>query len=183
MSNLSMKLSGLDWDHEQNKLSDTITSIDVDQPFSDPAEPLGTPISLFAFLKLKEMFLNAVAKGDLAVGDIYSWNVSKASLLRILSQEDCEMVSFFLVVKDSTNNMSLAMAGRDSAKKLIKADSFAKVANSISSNQPLKLESNQIPMLDEKVGKGIFKSLRAVIDEKANGFNKRYNIEDFVNDL
>ena len=105
-----------------------------EQPFSDVSgKHYGMPQSTGAFLTmLYNFWLQNRRTNDNPFSDVFWVEFSKASLFRILSQENCEFVRFYFAMPDEgINKASLAMEGLCSNGDPIKLTEIFKVADSM----------------------------------------------------
>lgn len=160
-----MTVQGFEWDFDNDAIAKAESPIIVDQPFSDANSPTkcGMPITLEAFLQMKCKFLEAVDRGDIDTGDIYAFEVSKASLFRLLSQEGCEMLTFYFVMPDHEGKVSLAIAGKSIDMKLLKMDTVVTAARDVANRRRVATTNTGLdPLMDEKVGRIIGNDGRGV---------------------
>jgi len=130
--NKEMKLTGF------NSVSKSC-SITRDQPFSDmPSSDIhyGMPITAKAFWNMVHRFWDEMNKPHPGPGnvfkDVYWVEFSKASLFRILAQEECDYIRFFLAIPEQdVDEASLALYGLKSDLTPVKFKELDDVATRI----------------------------------------------------
>jgi len=184
-----MEVKGFGWDKSNNTIANTESPIKVPQSFSDAqaSNRCGMPITLEAFLQMQLKFFQAVMRGEFVVGNAYAFDVSKASLFRLLSQEGCEMLTFYFVIPDNNEELSLAIAGKDINMQLLKKDIIEQAATEIASGEAVSTTNTGTePLKEEKVGKsrgGLdIRSLKDALVNKewAADFSEPQKFVDFV---
>lgn len=142
-------------------------AIKQEQCFSDDNNPksYGMPITPCTFWDMLNNFRRStIPETDQFEG--LAWvEFSKASIFRILSQENCDYVRFYFVIPDlDINKASLAMQGVDSDGKTIKKDTIHEVAVKMESS-----EFNPDNIRDEDALLESLSELPPPMEEKGNG--------------
>ncbi|MDO3627582.1 hypothetical protein [Mucilaginibacter sp. BT774] len=136
--NQIMKLKGYDKDS-------TLCELQRDQPFSDltDGKHFGMPISTCKFLQMLYLFwLQNKPTADNPFKDVWWVNFSKASIFRILAQEDCEYIRFYFAIPDKDFfQASLALEGIKSDGSPIKLTEILAVANTMTGKDDVDRES------------------------------------------
>jgi hypothetical protein len=151
-----MKLTGFDWDDNNGYLSDTPKPLDHEMPYSDDRSPstlaahkpqyVGMPITVKAFLEMIKRY-----KDNKGLENVYPIVFSKASLMRILSQEKCEYIAFyFCSPSQDINIVSLCQQGLKSNMHPIKEPVFLNTANEITSYPTKPKLRKNAPNLEER---------------------------------
>ena len=102
--------------NDQGYLNATPEQLDYRMPFTGNQQTYGMPVTVAAFFgMLNNFYLLLSENPSLAklFQGVFSVDFSKASLLRILSQEGCEYVRFHFAVPEADNKMSLLAEGLD----------------------------------------------------------------------
>lgn len=108
-----MSLAGYSCD-SQGFLNPTTEQLDYNMPFTQDPQTFGMPITAAAYFgMLNNFYLLLLQYPELqtAFQGAYFVDFSKASLLRILSQEGCEYVRFHFAVPEANKQISLAAEG------------------------------------------------------------------------
>jgi hypothetical protein len=133
-----MKLRGFDQDT-------TLCEIQREQPFSDISngKHFGMPISTCKFLQMLFRFwLGNKPGAENPFADVWWVNFSKASLFRILAQEDVEYVRFYFAIPEAgINEASLALEGIKTDGSPVKLTQILAVANTMSGADDVDPES------------------------------------------
>lgn len=137
-----------------------IRPIKMEQPYSDTTTGLhyGMPVTGTSFLQMLDRFRQRSTSGDPAFRNLWWVEFSKASIFRILAQEECEYVRMYFVIPDATKDeASLALHGIDSAHNTIHKDGLLELCESMQDitrpfNEPDLLQrlTNQLPATEEK---------------------------------
>lgn len=94
-----------------------------EQPFSDSTtgKHFGMPITPSAFCEMLGRFRNSSTAQGQTFKDLWWVQFSKASLFRVLAQEECDYVRFYFAIPDADEKKaSLCLQGIDSNGKTIK---------------------------------------------------------------
>ena len=138
MSNQIMNLRGFD-------TSSQVCDLKREQPFSDLTtdKHYGMPISTVKFLTmLYDFWKQDDPSPTNPFGDVYWVNFSKASLFRILAQEDVEYVRFYFAIPDpELNKASLALEGIKGDHTPVKLIQTLQVAAHMTGDSDLDPES------------------------------------------
>jgi len=133
-----MKLRGFDVD---TKLCD----LQRDQPFSNlsSGKHFGMPVSTCNFLQMLFRFWIGNKPGaDNPLADVWWVNFSKASLFRILAQENVEYIRFYFAIPEAgINEASLALEGIKANGSPAKLTQLLAVANTMTGNGDVDIES------------------------------------------
>ncbi|MEO6231520.1 MAG: hypothetical protein ABJB11_02960 [Ferruginibacter sp.] len=138
----------------------SLGSIEMEQPYSDTTAGIhyGMPVTGTNFLQMLERFRQAPSSANPPFRNLWWVEFSKASIFRILAQEECEYVRMYFVIPDATKNeVSLALHGVDSAHNTIHKEGLLELCQSMQGlagpfNDPDLLQNltNQIPAIEEK---------------------------------
>ncbi|HEY9257887.1 hypothetical protein [Chitinophaga sp.] len=108
-----MSLAGYGW-NDQGHLDPSTQQLDYNMPFTGDPQTFGMPITASAYFGMLNNFylllLNNPAL-QAAFQGVFFVDFSKASLLRLLSQEGCEYVRFHFAVPEADQKLSLAAEG------------------------------------------------------------------------
>ena len=144
--------------------------IDQEQPFSDcdDNKHYGMPITACAFWEMLDRFRNTATAKEETFKNLWWVQFSKASILRIIAQEQCDYIRFYFAIPDATNNkVSLMLQGIGSDLKTIKHDVLLEVAKKMEDQNNISNDQ-----LDEmKLLKSLTK-LSPATEEKGNGGHK-----------
>jgi hypothetical protein len=102
--------------NDQGYLNPTPEQLDYRMPFTGDQQTYGMPVTVAAFFgMLNNFYLLLASNPSLAqlFQGVFSVDFSKASLLRVLSQEGCEYVRFHFAVPEADGKMSLLAEGLD----------------------------------------------------------------------
>lgn len=128
MGNEIMTLKGFTRD-------DSLNPLQRDQPFSDQPQGkhYGMPVSTCKFLTmLFDFWRQNQQTGDNPFGDVFWVNFSKASLFRMLAQEETEFVRFYFALPTrGVNKASLAMEAVKKNGSPVKLDQILAVAGTM----------------------------------------------------
>ncbi|MEO8568327.1 MAG: hypothetical protein ABI419_04310 [Ginsengibacter sp.] len=103
----------------------SLKPIDQEQPFSDCVVPrhYGMPITPCAFLEMLYRFRDSPTAGQDPFKNVWWVEFSKASIFRILAQEECDYIRFYFAIPDAEKDeASLLLHGVDHDHKTIKAE-------------------------------------------------------------
>ena len=164
-------------------------AIKQEQSFSDcnNSKTFGMPITACTYWEMLKNFKNApVSRSPEFKG--LSWvEFSKASIFRILAQENCDFIRFYFVIPDlDTNKASLMMQAVDSNGVTINKQTLIDVAAIM--DNPEYLRNNE---RDEDAILQTLKKLDPSLEEKGNGGNDApwveekniQSINDFYNEM
>ncbi|NQX40927.1 hypothetical protein SAMN05421820_104332 [Pedobacter steynii] len=175
-----MTLKGFD-------LKGTKRDLILEQPFSNTDDKhYGMPITPCAALDMIKRFQDQISNND-AFSNVYWVEFSKASIFRILSQETCEYVRFYLAIPEiDGKEASLTLEGANASGEVIGKEIMLQIAarmkaqRELSPNVELDEDSiysefkHELPPSEEKGngGKGFLdttnvKSMRGFIEEKS----------------
>ncbi|RFS27011.1 hypothetical protein DVR12_04300 [Chitinophaga silvatica] len=140
--------------------------LDYNMPFTGEKETYGMPVTVGAFFGMLNNFYNFLQTNPEvadAFQDVYSIDFSKASLLRLLSQEGCEYVRFHFAIPERNQRFSLAAQGLDANQEQI---GYTQLLKKATENSMLVADPSD-PGAEErgngKGGKGIH-SLRQIFE-------------------
>ncbi|MFY0255945.1 hypothetical protein ACDQ55_18545 [Chitinophaga sp. 30R24] len=100
--------------NDQGYLYPTTEQLDYRMPFTGDVKTYGMPVTSAAFLGMLNnfyKFLLANPEVQQAFQGVLSIDFSKASLLRILSQEGCEYIRFHFAIPEENQQFSLVAEG------------------------------------------------------------------------
>jgi hypothetical protein len=106
----------------QGYLEPSSEQLNYNMPFTGTKETYGMPITVGAFFGMLNNFYNYIQSHpevEQAFQDTYAIDFSKASLMRILSQPNCEYVRFHFAIPEPNQKISLAAQGLDAGFELI----------------------------------------------------------------
>jgi hypothetical protein len=136
--NETMTLRGFDIDTQ-------LCDLKRDQPFSDMStgKHYGMPISTCKFLEMLFRFwVGNPHRPDNPFKDVWWVNFSKASIFRILAQEDCEYIRFYFAIpEEGINEASLALEGVDANHNPINLPQILAVAGTMTGEDDQDPES------------------------------------------
>ncbi|TBO44265.1 hypothetical protein [Pedobacter kyonggii] len=190
--NKTMKVHG--YDSAQNEVE-----ITREQPFSDVStgKHYGMPVTPEAFLNMIRRFKDQVQNPDPKnpFKDVLWVEFSKASIFRILSQEDCEYIRFYMAIPDeSSGKASLSLQGVKADGSTIKREILESIAqqmetDSTAEDQTLTMQREDLPPpVEEKGNEGAtlhgepVKSLNAFISKPEWSFQNK-SFSAFISDL
>ena len=160
--NETMKLRGYD-------ATTNLCDLQRDQPFSNvgTGKHFGMPVSTTKFLQMLFRFWTGNRPGaDNPFADVWWVNFSKASLFRILAQENVEYVRFYFAIPEAgVNEASLALEGIKADGSPAKLTQILAVANTMTGNGDEDIESSQGGNIMALTGEGP----PADNEEKGNG--------------
>ncbi|TWF35384.1 hypothetical protein FHW36_109174 [Chitinophaga polysaccharea] len=99
---------------DQGHLNPSTEQLDYRMPFTDAVQTFGMPITVAAYFgMLNNFYKQLIANPELLqfFNGTFFVDFSKASLLRILSQEGCEFVRFHFAIPEANNKISLVAEG------------------------------------------------------------------------
>ena len=155
-------------------------SIDQDQPYSDLTtnKHYGMPITPGIFWKMVDRFRTSPSGGTEEFKNLWWVEFSKASLLRVLSQEGCEYFYFFYVVpEEKEKEASLAVMGADKNHRPIKRDLLLEVAKQMTAHAQQKTPENQI---EETIMANLADRTAALEEARKERVSADYNNEEFM---
>lgn len=100
--------------NDQGHLNPDTEQLDYNMPFTGDPQTFGMPITAGAYFgMLNNFYLLLLSNPALqaAFQGVFFVDFSKASLLRLLSQEGCEYVRFHFAVPEANEKLSLAAEG------------------------------------------------------------------------
>ena len=150
-----------------NTTSANPTDLQQEQPFSDctTAEHFGMPITPAVFCEMLSAFRNSPAAGDDTFKNLWWVEFSKASIFRVLAQEECDYVRFYFVIPDpEKKKASLSLQGINSKRETIKRDVIVEASKKMADSA--YIINNQ---LDETALLDSLASKPPAIEEKGNG--------------
>lgn len=108
-----MSLAGYGCD-SQGHLNPTTEQLDYNMPFTQDPQTFGMPITAAAYFGMLNSFYELLLSNPAllaAFQGTFFVDFSKASLLRILSQEGCEFIRFHFAVPEANKKISLSAEG------------------------------------------------------------------------
>ncbi|MBS0030774.1 hypothetical protein ACTJJ0_27070 [Chitinophaga sp. 22321] len=142
-----MSLTGYGCDN-QGHLNPTPEQLDYNMPFTSDPQTFGMPITVGAYFGMLNNFyllllsnpaLKAAFQGN------YFVDFSKASLLRILSQEGCEYIRFHFAVPEADQKISLSAEGLNVVREQI---GYAQLLDKATNNNMLPATGD--PKIEER---------------------------------
>lgn len=100
--------------NDQGHLDPTPEQLIYRMPFTGDGATYGMPVTVAAYFAMLNNFYKFLIANPALIPlfqGSYSVDFSKASLLRILSQEGCEYVRFYFAIPEADNKLSLVAEG------------------------------------------------------------------------
>lgn len=100
----------------QGYLEPNPQQLNYKMPFTGDAQTYGMPVTAGAFFGMLNNFYNFIQNNPDAgkiFQDTYAIEFSKASLMRIMSQPNCEYIRFHFAIPETNEKISLAAQGLD----------------------------------------------------------------------
>lgn len=164
MANEKMHLRGFSWNRDG--IGDKLQDIEHEQPWSDCSkgkEHFGMPVTERAYVEMIKKFrdyFDDIGTDNPFINITYV-DFSKASILRILAQEDCEFIRIsFAMPEKGPIEASAALQGLNKNGKPVKEDEYNDTVEAVEASKEV---------ISEEVT-GIFKNgLKAQYEERGNG--------------
>lgn len=150
-------------------LAGPICDLPYDQPFSDvktSGKHYGMPVTIAFHIEMIDRFRKVKnQENQRNIDTTLCVDFSKASIMRILAQEECEYIRFYYALPDvGSNNSSLTLQGINTDKDPLKLNVILEVADKM---QKQRMKTNQGP-IDEQVIYNSLTSLPPLTEEKGN---------------